>query len=138
MAMDDLRKKQFQFSGVYLVIALGALLAVQIYTQKTHAPKVVPYSEFLKELRDGNLTEIQLRDTEIGASKKTEGDKTTRIVTTRLPGIDETILLQQMEQKGVTFTGHIEQTSWLESFVLGWLLAHRHPRRRSGSGSCGG
>jgi len=122
MAMDDLRKKQFQFSGVYLVIALGALLAVQIYTQKTQAPKVVPYSEFLKELRDGNLMDIQLRDTEIGASKKAEGDKTTRIVTTRLPGIDETILVQQMEQKGVTFTGHIEQPSWLDNFLYFWVL----------------
>ena len=39
---------------------------------------------------------------------------------------------REMEQeKGVKFSGHIEQTSWLESFLLGWLL-------RSGSSAASG
>src|SRR5512145_1848940 len=122
MGMDDLRKKQFTFSGAYFVLALGGLLVFQLYLQRANAPKTVPYSEFLKELRAGSLVEVQLRETDIIATKRADGDKKPRLVTTRLPGIDETLLLQEMEKTGVEFKGYIERTSWLEELLVLWVL----------------
>jgi hypothetical protein len=32
----------------------------------------------------------------------------------RLPGMDETALVKELQEKGVSFAGRIEKTSWLE------------------------
>jgi len=121
--MDQEQKKQAQFSGAYLLLALAALLFVQGIVAKRTAPKAVPMSELLQEVRDGRVSEILVRDADIVAELKAEGDqKPTRIVATRLPGIDETALVKELQEKGVKFTGFIERTSWLETFLFAWLL----------------
>ena len=43
------------------------------------------------------------------------------IKATRLPGVDESLLLKEMEAHPVKFGGHIDQGSWLWN-ALGWLL----------------
>jgi cell division protease FtsH len=121
--MDQQQKKQAQFSGAYLLLAFAALLFVQGVIAKRTAPKAVPMSDLLQEVRAGKVSEVLIRDAEIAAVLKTEADqKPQRIVATRLPGIDETALVKELQEKDVKFTGFIEQTSWMETFLVGWLL----------------
>jgi cell division protease FtsH len=121
--MDQQQKKQAQFSGAYLLLAFAALLFVQGVIAKRTAPKAVPMSDLLQEVRAGKVSEVLIRDAEIVAVLKAEGDqKPQRIVATRLPGIDETALVKELQEKDVKFTGFIEQTSWMETFLVGWLL----------------
>jgi cell division protease FtsH len=121
--MDQQQKKQAQFSGAYLLLAFAALLFVQGVIAKRTAPKAVPMSDLLQEVRAGEVSEVLIRDAEIAAVLKAEGDqKPQRIVATRLPGIDETALVKELQEKDVKFTGFIEQTSWMETFLVGWLL----------------
>jgi cell division protease FtsH len=121
--LDDNKKKQAQFSGVYLLLAFAALLFIQGVIAKRTAPKAVPMSELLQQVQGGQVAEVLIRDAEIVAVLKAEKDqKPERIAATRLPGIDETALVKELQEKGVKFTGFIERTSWLETFFLSWLL----------------
>jgi cell division protease FtsH len=121
--MDDRRKRQFQFSGGYWLAAIAAILLVQGVLARGAAPRPVAYDEFLKALRDGALTRVELRQNDLlGEQKATEGKRGERILASRLPGVDETALVKELQEKGVTFAGRIEKTSWLENLILGWLL----------------
>jgi cell division protease FtsH len=121
--MDQQQKKQAQFSGAYLLIALAALLFVQGVIAKRTAPRTVPMSELLQQVRDGKASEVLIRGSDILVELKAEGDeKPPKIVATRLPGIDETALVKELQERGVKFAGFIEHTSWLETFLLTWLL----------------
>jgi cell division protease FtsH len=121
--MDQQQKKQAQFSGAYLLLALAALLFVQGIVAKRTAPKTVSMSELLQQVRGGQVAEVLIRDRDIVARLKAEGEqKPERIVATRLPGIDETALVKELQEKGVEFTGFIEQESWLDTFLVAWVL----------------
>jgi cell division protease FtsH len=121
--MDHMRRKQFQFSGAYILLAFAALFVLQAIVAERNAPKRVPMSELVQSVRDGKVTEVLIRDTEIAAQLKAEGEKRPeRIVATRLPGIDETELVKELEAKGVKFSGAVEQTSWLVTFLTAWVL----------------
>ncbi len=121
--MDQEQKKQAQFSGAYLLLAFAALLFVQGVVARRAAPKAVPMSELLQHVREGRVAEVLVRDADIVVALKAEGDrKPERLVATRLPGIDETALVKELQEKGVKFSGFIERTSWLETFLLAWVL----------------
>jgi cell division protease FtsH len=121
--MDQQHRKQAQFSVAYLLIALAALLFVQGVIARRREPKSVPMSELLQQVRDGRASEVLIRGTDVVAELKAEpGQKPQKIVATRLPGIDETALVKELEERGVRFSGFIEHTSWVETFLLTWLL----------------
>jgi cell division protease FtsH len=122
--MQEHRKRQFQFTGGFWLLAFAGLLVLQSVLARQTAPRAVPYSEFLGALRAGKVAEVQLRETDLLAVLKPEKDKTSgeRLVTDRLPRIDESPLLKELEERGVTFAGRIERTSWLETLFLGWIL----------------
>src|SRR5437762_4960523 len=121
--MDKLRRKQLAFSGLYLVIAILFMWALRAWTPELPRPKLIPYSEFVQLVNTDKVEQAEVREEEIVASLK--HDKNTQpslVVTRRLPRIDESPLLGQMERHGVAFAGHIEHTSWWQSFLAGWLL----------------
>jgi cell division protease FtsH len=121
--MDQEQKKQAQFSGAYLLVAFLALLLIQGVVARRAAPRVVPMSELVQQVREGRVGEVLIRDGDIVAELLAEaGQRPQRVVATRLPGIDETALVAQMQERGVKFTGFIERTSWLETFLLAWVL----------------
>jgi cell division protease FtsH len=123
---DKHQKRRFIFSGFYFPLAMVGLLILQLWLGRTAPPRKVPYSEFLTALHEGQVKEVELRSTELMARieraqpKGPAGPET--IVTGRLPGIDETRLLDELTQRKVTFSGRIDTTSWWESFLYGWLL----------------
>jgi cell division protease FtsH len=91
---------------------------------KVPEPKQISYSEFLSEVRAGHVSEVRIDEQHLIAKLKTASGKTEaakEISTQRLPGIDETSLLNDLEVQGVTFSGHRLGSSWW-SLVLPWLI----------------
>src|SRR5512143_2528410 len=118
--MDQQHKKQAQFSVAYLLVAL---LFVQSVIAKRREPRPVPMSELVQQVKDGKASEVLIRGSDIVAElKPAPGQKAQKIVATRLPGIDESALVREMQERGVKFSGFIEPTSWVETCLLTWLL----------------
>ncbi|MBX7185098.1 MAG: ATP-dependent zinc metalloprotease FtsH [Vicinamibacteria bacterium] len=121
--MHPHRKRQFQITGGYWLLAFAALLLLQTAFLREAAPRDVPYSEFLASLRGGKVARAEVREDSILVELKAAGGaKPARLRTSRLPGMDETALLKELEAQSVSFSGRIERTSFLESFLIGWLL----------------
>ncbi len=76
--------------------------------------------------RANQVAEVNITEQELIGLLKEEaaqahgGNRT--IVATRLPGIEETELLKDLETHQVKFSGRIEPRSWLRDFLLGWML----------------
>src|SRR5215469_13526015 len=90
----------------------------------TAGPKSVPYNEFLSDIRAGKVSKVLIDQTTIRATLKPDAvqkGQPDEISTERLPGIDETSLLKDLEQHNVTFAGHIEEVGWW-STVLSWVI----------------
>ena len=123
--MDKQRKRQVTFSGVYLVLALGTMWVLHAAVLRSTEPTQVPYSELLTLIRGGRIAEVELRQNEIVAELAPEEGKPAPkrpalVAATRLPGIDETALLQELQDRQVEFAGKIETTSWWQQLLLGW------------------
>jgi len=131
--MQPVQKRQFTFSSFYLLLAVIVLWAVQALFFRVPSPRNVPYSEFLDHLRAGRIERVQLGSSEILAELKPEGASAgagaaaakqpkQRIVTSRLPAIDEAPLVKELEERKVIFSGKIESSPWWQQLFLGWLL----------------
>jgi cell division protease FtsH len=87
-------------------------------------PKQVPYSTFLDEIRAGHVEKVRIDQTSLTATLKKDAVKPNQpgeIAAERLPGIDETSLLKDLESQHVIFSGHLEQTG-LWTSVLSWVI----------------
>jgi cell division protease FtsH len=83
-------------------------------------PKIVPYNQFVSDVDAGELDEVRITTTQfVGRLKAAPGQKTqTEIATNRLPNIDETAIVKDLEAHGVSFSGHIQETSWWSDILL--------------------
>jgi len=123
--MDRQQKRRWIFTALNIV-AIAALFYVTSRFLATPTPKQLPYSEFLAELRAGNLSDVQITERElIGVLKSdpshAKSSPALTIKATRLPGVDESLLLKELDAHPVKFGGHIEQGSWIWN-LLGWLF----------------
>jgi len=118
--MDRLRKRQIRFSVIYLIA--GALF-LYLFQLLVAAPPVrrLAYSEFLNAVRSGELAEVNITSRELVGRLKEEAAKqrgARLIAATRLPGIDETPLVRELEAQNVKLTGTIETRSWWTDLLL--------------------
>jgi len=123
--MDRRQKHRWIFTGVNLLV-IAVMLYMTTRFASTTGPKQVSYSEFLTELRSGNLAEVQITERELigvlkGDPSHSKAGGEVSIKATRLPGVDESELLKELEAHPVKFGGHIEQVSWIWS-ILAWLF----------------
>ncbi len=106
------------FAGIALIFILSRLAP-------STAPKQVPYSEFLTELRAGNLSQVEITERQLIGTKKSDAKEPKSpapiIQSDRLPGVDESLLLKEMDSHGVKFLGRIEQVSWIWN-LLSWTF----------------
>ena len=122
--MDRTKWHRWIFTGLNL-IAFAVILYVASRVTNT-GPKQVSYSEFLTEIRADHLADVQITERELigvlkGDSSHPKPTKELTIKATRLPGVDESLLLKELEAHPVKFGGQIEQGSWIWN-VLGWIL----------------
>ncbi|HSR09057.1 MAG TPA: ATP-dependent zinc metalloprotease FtsH [Bryobacteraceae bacterium] len=121
--MDRPKWHRWIFTGINVV---AIALVLYLSSRFTQAPKQVAYSEFLTELRAGNLTDVQITERELIGVLKSDAShpkpiQELTIKATRLPGVDESLLLKELESHPIKFRGHIDQGSWFWN-VLGFLF----------------
>jgi len=114
-------------SWLYLlgyVLLAGVLWYSMKSLSSAAVPRQVPYSTFLDELRAGHVDKVRIDQNLLTATLKKDGVKPNQpseITTERLPLIDETSLLQDLEAQHVTFSGHLEQAGWWTG-LLSWVI----------------
>ena len=87
----------------------------------TVQPKQVPYSDFLSEVRSGHVSDVGIDEERFVATLKTDGAAAPQISTQRIPGMNETSLLSDLEAQHVKFSGHTTKGSWW-TLVLPWVV----------------
>lgn len=109
---------------VYL-IGLAFFLFFPYFLPHSFGARTVPFSDFLKEIDAGHLSEVEITPTElIGTVKPPPAKKVVKptfITATRLPGIEETPLLKDLELHHVKIDGKTQSSHPLLSLFAGWL-----------------
>ena len=132
-------KQKTQFSLFYLFIALTVLFVVQGWLVAPRAIEI-PLSKFLSLLREGKVEKVSLTEREIRGTLKPDalpapppgpGDKLrtllgsesgpTMFTTTRIPAMDDSQLMKELEAAKVEFSGRVESTFWRD-LIFGWVL----------------
>jgi cell division protease FtsH len=110
-------KPAHHFHFWYFVVALLGVLAIQRLWTEARTVESIPYSEFQRLLKDGQIDEIAIADRTIeGRFKQPQPDHHTRFVTVRVdPG-----LAADLQQYGVKFAGVVQND--FVSQLLSWVL----------------
>jgi cell division protease FtsH len=132
-------RQKTQFSLIYVLIAAVVLSIVQSWLV---APQTVeiPMSRFLAIVREDKVDKVYLTDKEIQGTLKPgalpapaprPGDRVrsffgaepgpTVFKTTRIPAVDDTTLVKELEAHNIEFAGRIENTFWRD-LLFGWVL----------------
>lgn len=128
MGMNSpVRQRQWIFPVVNLLI-LAALLYMGTLGLGNAAPERVSYTEFLAQMRAGKLSAVEITDQDLIGVKKPDTEKKKgqpsageRIIATRLPGIDDTSLLKELEDHQIKVTGVVENNAWIWG-LMGWVI----------------
>jgi cell division protease FtsH len=141
--MDEKRRKALLYL-VYAAVAVAFLLSLQL--AHPFRPAEITYSEFLNRLEAGEVVKAVITESRIeGTFRAGEEGQEKSFVTTRIPNTDIEGLIQKMEEKGVQFSGKVENTFWRDLLfswlipigilVLVWFLVFRRLSRRVGGAS---
>jgi len=98
------RKRQWIFSLIYIVVSIGIWLGVQWLMFPPLEPEVKSYSEFLTALEGGEVERALIREKDILWFATVGGQEQVFIVQ-RLPNMDDSQLLEQLQAAGVEFAG---------------------------------
>lgn len=110
-------EKKTQFSLWYLVFALFAIFTLHDLWTQIRSVEPLPYSEFQRMVKAGEISEISITDNSIqGTLKKPLEDGRQKFVTTRV----DPALAKDLSQYDVKFTGIVENTFFKD--LLGWVL----------------
>jgi cell division protease FtsH len=122
-------ERQQQHRWVFTVANIVFLMLAFHFILKlfpVEASKPLSYSDFLAELRSGKLSDVQVTERELIGVRKEDashpalaGERT--ITATRLPGVDESLLLKELDAQHVKFGGHIDRPSWIWNALV-WLI----------------
>ena len=135
----DRMDKKNQYNLLYFAAAIFAVLAIQSWLVSTQTVEQLPYSEFLKKLRAGEIAEVVVMENSLRGKFKEPRDGRTQFVTNRVePGLAE-----ELEKSGVEFSGRQENTilrdllSWIVpvALIFGlWMFFFRRFAERQGLG----
>src|SRR5437867_4519566 len=121
--MSKRTRPQWLLPLVYM-LAFGILWYSFQHSSNTAQPKQISYSDFLSEVRSGHVSEVGIDEQLLIATLKADAGKkepAPQISTQRIPGMDETSLLGDLEAQGVTFSGHVTKASWW-TLLLPWVV----------------
>jgi cell division protease FtsH len=132
-------KQKTQFSLLYLLVGLAILSAVHSWILAPQFDEI-SMSKFLALVREGKVERVSLSEREIRGTLK-PGAETgqapsprerlrsmlgaapgpTAFTATRIPGVDDSTLIQELQAQHVEFAGRIENTFWRD-LLFGWVL----------------
>jgi cell division protease FtsH len=136
-------KKQQQWHVWYWIAAIFAVVLIQQIWALNQQTEIIPYSQFVNELKAGNIEEVRVAGEYIEGDWKKPRNGKRSFVTTRVP--DD--LAKQLEQYQVTFSGQVRDTflttllSWVVPTALFfglWMFWFRSVAQRQGFGGGGG
>lgn len=110
-------EKKHRFSIWYVLIGIWIVLILQSYIASLLAIKTIPYSQFLKLLKDGKVIEIAVSANQIQG--KMRGEKPDEVILFKTIRVDPE-LSAMLERYPVTFKGEIESTFLRD--LMSWLL----------------
>ncbi|HEY8074610.1 MAG TPA: ATP-dependent zinc metalloprotease FtsH [Labilithrix sp.] len=152
MADEKSDKKKLFFTILYGLLAVALVLGAQWFVATDAQAQPVPYSDFLRLVREDKVKKADLRSESIVAQLADSEGKTAlgtpkTVETSRLPGIDESPLMKELEDHHVQFAGHVDTPSmWHYALAWGipllilaapWLIGMRMMRRAGGPLSVG-
>ena len=106
-----------QINVVYIIFAIIGVLMLQNAWVQYRAIEPLAYSDFLRELKAGNVQDIAIAANVIqGTLKKPLADGRKKFATTRV----DPELAKDLDSYGVKFTGVIENTFFKD--LLGWIV----------------
>ncbi|MFW6113887.1 MAG: ATP-dependent zinc metalloprotease FtsH, partial [Actinomycetota bacterium] len=117
--MEGNKKKRTWLYVIYGLIALAIILSIQ-FSSPFQSPEI-SYSEFLDYLEAGEVTEVTITNTKIEGKLQAGEEEESSFVASRIPETEIQDLVQQLEEKGVEFSGELESTFWRD-FFLTWIL----------------
>ena len=124
--MNEGEKYQRQAALAILISIAAMVLLFKLGGSTSAKTQEVSYSEFVSEVRAGHLAEVKVTEQELVGQLKEEASKARggarQITTTRLPNMDDSALLKDLEAQQVKVTAEVERYSW-----LGWFLIYLFP-----------
>jgi cell division protease FtsH len=122
--------KMGRTAGFWLMLVVVSIIAVQVMSQGTRQVRDIDYSEFVAQLRAGNVEEVTVTDGVVfeGRVKQPWRDEarntTVNTFRTRAPMRDSEDVLRQLEAAGVRIKAREAQIGWGEMLIraLPWLL----------------
>ncbi|MBU2644845.1 ATP-dependent zinc metalloprotease FtsH, partial [bacterium] len=110
-------KKQYKFSIWYVLLGIWVVLLLQQYIVSFFAVQVIPYSSFLKLVKEGKIIEVAIRTNQIeGKLKADTPNQEKRFRTVRVDNDTARLL----EEHNIVFKGEIEST-FLPT-LLSWIV----------------
>jgi cell division protease FtsH len=115
-------KKEHKFSLFYILLAVWAVLLIQSYLASMMSSQVIPYSQFLKLLKEGKVSEVAISANRIEGKMKVEG-KPGETQPFRTNRVDQD-LSELLDKYQVTFKGEVESTflrdlfSWVFPIII--------------------
>src|SRR6266851_407079 len=132
-------KQKTQFSLFYLFVAIIVLVLIQGWLVAPR-PVEIPMSRFLTLLREGKVEKVSLTEREVRGMLKPDalpvpapgpGDRLRNLlgaqpgpvifITTRIPAMDDSALLKELETAKVEYSGRVESTFWRD-LIFGWVV----------------
>lgn len=112
-------EKKFKFSIWYVLLGIWVVILVQNMLSSAFSIRTIPYSEFLKMLKENRVEEVAITENRIQGKLKGEGKvsgKGERFKTVRVdPNISNLL-----EEHNVTFKGEVESTFFRN--LLSWVF----------------
>jgi len=114
---------KFQWPSVVFLASFVLLLLAQALFFRPIQPKSVSYSELVALVASGEVDDVEIGESEIIARKREKDPaKAGRVTASRIPGHTADELVALLAQKKIPFHGRVENASWWESLLLGWIL----------------
>ena len=102
----------------YFIIGIWVVLIIQNYLASTYVVKTIPYSQFVEELKQGNVVEVSITEKQIQGQLKPESG-TEGNVHFRTVRVDPQTS-ELLEQYKVSYSATIEST--LIRDILSWII----------------
>ncbi len=112
-------EKQHKFSIWYVILGVWIVLLLQQYLVSVFAIQVIPYSQFLKMLEEGKVTEVAISANQIQGRMHPDGADPSKVEMFRTIRVDQDTS-DLLAKYNVKFKGELEST--LMRDLLSWVI----------------
>ena len=112
-------QKHHKFSIWYVMLGIWAVLILQNYIASLYAVKTISYSQFLNDLKKGQVSEVEITSNQIQGKLKVNGKNGNKETTFKTVRVDNE-LSQLLDKYNVNFKGEIESTFFRD--LLSWII----------------